>query len=71
MYWPGEIEEGQGGRRQGGSGEGRFEEGVVGERIFFIKRRCILYYQMQKSEIMSATGEGAYGVVRKCRDVEN
>lgn len=26
---------------------------------------------MQKYEIMSAIGEGAYGVVLKCRDVEN
>ena len=25
---------------------------------------------MQKYEIMSAIGEGAYGVVLKCRDVE-
>lgn len=26
---------------------------------------------MQKYEILSAIGEGAYGVVLKCRDVEN
>ena len=26
---------------------------------------------MQKYEIMSAIGEGAYGVVLKCKDVEN
>lgn len=26
---------------------------------------------MQKYEIMSAIGEGAYGVVLKCRDIEN
>ena len=26
---------------------------------------------MQKYEIMSAIGEGAYGVVLKCRDFEN
>lgn len=26
---------------------------------------------MQKYEIMSAIGQGAYGVVLKCRDVEN
>lgn len=26
---------------------------------------------MQKYEIMSAIGEGAYGVVLKCKDIEN
>jgi hypothetical protein len=29
-----------------------------------------IYNRMQKYEILSAIGEGAYGVVLKCRDVE-
>lgn len=35
--------------------------------IFIIVKN--IYNRMQKYEILSAIGEGAYGVVLKCRDV--
>ena len=37
-----------------------------------LSKKFIIYInRMQKYQIMSAIGEGAYGVVLKCRDVQN
>ena len=36
----------------------------------FVRYNFIIIEGMQKYEILSAIGEGAYGVVLKCRDIE-